>query len=153
MFLPLFETAFSWVHGTTVAFHGTTARTRYYRNQHGSNFLLPLVEQYYRPRRGTSARAVLPQGHAVLLRSSERVGVKSGQGEFQLPHTHSSFSPPVVSLSLSLAEERCRRPSLDLRLRPLSSDPDRWDHSPPLPLAMEQGFSPNPSSFCLFFCL
>ena len=33
----------------------------YYRNQHDSNLLLPLVEQYYCPRRGTSARAVLPQ--------------------------------------------------------------------------------------------
>ena len=33
----------------------------YYRTQHGSNFLLPLEERYYRLECGTSARAVLPR--------------------------------------------------------------------------------------------
>ena len=87
----------------------------------------------------------------VLPRSRERVGVKSGQGEFQLPHTHSSLSP--LRLSLSLAQERRRRSSPDLHLRPLSSDFDWWDHSPPLPLAMEQGFSPIPPFFLFVLLL
>ena len=118
-------------------------RARYYRNQNGSNFLLPLVEQYYRPRCGTSARAVLPRSH-------ERVGVKSGQGEFQLRHTHSTLFPHAFSLSP--AQERRRRTSPDLRLRPLSSHSDRWDRSPPRPLAMDPGISPGPSLFAPLLC-
>ena len=97
---------------------------RHYRTQHNSNSLLPLEERYYRPRCGTSARAVLPRRHAVLPRSREHVGVKSGQGEFQLPHTH-SLAPSLCS---SLFSNRCRgRTSPDLHLRPLSSHFNRWD--------------------------
>ena len=154
-FFFLSKLALSWGYDTTVASHGTTAgdglpcactaasQAWYYRFHRGSNFLLPLKERYYCPARGTSARAVLP-------RHREQVGVKSGQGEFQLPHTHSTQFPPTSSLSISPAQERRRRTLTNLRLRPLSSHSDRWDRSPPRPLAMDPGISPCPSRFVPF---
>ena len=153
--------ALSWDYGTTVASHGTTVgdglllclhscvQALYYRFHHGSNFLLPLEERYYQPVCGTSTRTVLLQGPTVLPCRCERVRVKSGQGEFQLPHTHSSL--PFTS-SLSPSQERHWRTSPDLRLRPLSSHSNRWDRSLPCPLAMEPGISLSPSLFAPLFC-
>ena len=117
-------------HGTTAPHHGTTALVRYF----GS----------------TAPGGTTVSGHGTTAPSRERGGYDSGRG-VPTPHTHSLLSLPT-SLSLSLAQERRRRPSPDLHLRPLSSDSDRWDRSPPLPLAMDQGFSPNPSFSWLFSC-
>ena len=66
-------------------------------------------------------------------------GVMTREGEFQLP------IPIHLSLSPHLSRSRTALEALaDLRLRPLSSDSGRWDHSPPLPLAMDQGFPQIP---------
>ena len=93
---------------------------RYFRTQRGSNFLLPPGGAVLPPLCSTSARAVLPHGRG-------RVGVKSGQGEFQLPHTHSSFSSHAVSLCRSrMAPETLAgspSPAALLGFRPVGSFP------------------------------
>ena len=94
--------------------------------------------------------AGLGRGFAELLPLSEALGGQGReQGGSNSPIPIRQFSP----LRLSLSQERGRSPSPDLRLRLLSLDSDRWDRSPPLPLAMDQGFSPNPSLSCWFSCL
>ena len=118
----------SWPRYYRFGRHGTTAQVRYF----GS----------------TAPGGTTALGHGTTAPSRECGGYDSSRGG-PTPHTHSFVSLPT---SLSLAQERRRRPSPDLRLRPLSSDSDRWDRSPPLPLAMEQGFSPNPSLFGSFVC-
>ena len=114
-------------HGTTAPQHGTTALVRYFRS--------------------TAPCGTTVSGHGTTAPSRARGGYDSGRG-VPTPHTHSLS----LSLHVSPSQERRRRPSPDLRLRPLSSDSDRWDRSPPLPLAMDQGFSPNPSFSWLFSC-
>ena len=122
-------------------------RVWYYRPSVAVIFYCRLVERYYR------LGAVLPperycRDEARYYRADECAwGVMTRAGEFQLP-----IPIHCLSLHVSPSQERRRRPSPDLGLRPLSSDSDRWDRSPPLPLAMEQGLSPNPSPFGLFLC-
>ena len=96
---------------------------------------------------GSTTRPCGSTAQAEVPRRQGRVGVMTQAGEFQLP-----IPIHCLSLHVSPSQERRRRPSPDLRLRPLSSDSDRWDRSPPLPLAMNQGFSPNPSFSWLFSC-
>ena len=115
-------------HGTTAPQHGTTTLVRYF----GS----------------TAPGGTTVSGHGTTAPSRARGGYDSGRG-VPTPHTHSLVS---LAMSLSLAQERRRRPSPDLHLRPISLDSDQWDRSPPLPLAMDQGFSPNPSFSWLFSC-
>ena len=115
--------------------YGTTALpARQYLFTTAGRAVLPLGERYYRASGTTAMTAVLPH-------LSKRVGVISRQGEFHLPHTHSLLTP---TSSLSLAQERRRRTSPDLLPQPLPSHSDRWDRSPPRPLAMDAGFSPFP---------
>ena len=122
----------------------------YYHFHHGSNFLLLLEGRYYRPVSGTSARAVLPRGPAVLPRHRGRVGLRAGQGSSNSPIPIHIFSPP--RLSLSPAQEWHQRSSPDLSLRPLSSHSVRWDRSPPRPLPMDPSISPSPPPFVPFLC-
>ena len=116
---------------------------------HSTTASIAAVIFYCHWKSGTTAlRAVLPPGRYYRTVAS-RWGLRAGQGEFQLPHTDSTHFPHAVSLSP--AQERRRRTSPDLHLRPLSSDSVRWDRSPPLPLAMDQGLSANPSLFVRAF--
>ena len=125
---------------------------RYFRTQRSSTFFTAAWGS------GTTAHgAVLPprryyRDDTRYYRAVESAwGLRAGRGSSNSPIPIHSFSSCCLSLSLSPAHEQCRRPLPDLHLRPLSSDSDRWDRSPPLPLAMEQGFSPNPSLFGSFF--
>ena len=125
--------------------------TWYYRNHHGSNFfttagravLMPCV-RYFRP----GSTTAMTRG--TTTPSQAGGGQERAGGVPTPPYPFNSF-PHVASLSP--AQERRRRTSPDLRLRPLSSHSVRWDRSPPRPLAMEQGFSPNPSLSSLLSCL
>ena len=149
---PLLETCIflstQYYHGLPWYYHMRSAR--YFRTQRGSNFLLPPGERYY------YYRVVLPPWRCYrddvrYYRAAEGAwGLRAGRGSSNSPTPIQLFFP-MMSLSLSPAQERRRRPSPDLRLRPLSSHSVRWDRSPPLPLAMEQGFSANPSLFGSFF--
>ena len=123
---------------------------------HGTNATSTAVFFYCRWWSSTTAHgAVLPPGRYYRNESWYYRGVASAWG-LRADRGSSNSSIPIHSfsrrLSLSPAHERRWRPSLDLPLQLLSSDFDQWDRSPPLPLAMEQGLSPNPSLFGLFLC-
>ena len=123
---------------------------------HGTTATSTAVIFYCRWWSSTTAHgAVLPPGR--YYRDEARYyrvvasawGLRAGRGSSNSPIPIHSFPR---RLSLSPAHKRRRRRSPDLPLRLLSSDSDRWDRSPPLPLAMEQGLSQKPSLFGLFLC-
>ena len=142
---PFFaKLALSWGYGTTVASHGTTATSTTVIFTATGRAVLPLCVWYFRPG-GTTA---MTRGTAS---SRAGGGQERAGGVPTPPYPFNSVSP--LCLSLSPAQERRWRTLPDLHLRPLFSHSARWDCSPPRPLAMEQGFSPNPSLFALLFCL
>ena len=124
--------------------------------RHGTTTSIAATIFYYRRKSGTTAlcAVLLPRRYyrddTRYYRTVESPwGLRAGRGSSISPY---SFTLSPHAVSLAPAQERHRRTPPDLCLWPLSSDSDRWDPSPPLPLAMEQGFSSNPSLFASFLC-